>query len=96
MEMNPSGAKQPAHQCAELIHRHADNPILTAGDWPYVAHTVFNAGACQVGDETTLLVRVEDRRAQDSSNPCGSNRKVWQFSVIVRTISGETPSGMSA
>ena len=40
----------------ELFHRHADNPILTAQDWPYPAHTVFNAGACQVGDETVLLV----------------------------------------
>ena len=34
---------------AELFHRHPDNPILTARDWPYPAHTVFNAGACQVG-----------------------------------------------
>jgi predicted GH43/DUF377 family glycosyl hydrolase len=46
----------------ELFHRHPDNPILTAQDWPYPAHTVFNAGACQRGDETILLVRVEDRR----------------------------------
>jgi beta-1,4-mannooligosaccharide/beta-1,4-mannosyl-N-acetylglucosamine phosphorylase len=46
----------------ELFRRHAANPILTARDWPYPAHTVFNAGACQVGDETVLLVRVEDRR----------------------------------
>ena len=45
-----------------MFHRHAANPILTARDWPYPAHTVFNAGACQVGDETILLVRVEDRR----------------------------------
>ena len=45
-----------------MFHRHAGNPILTARDWPYPAHTVFNAGACQVGDETILLVRVEDRR----------------------------------
>jgi predicted GH43/DUF377 family glycosyl hydrolase len=36
--------------------------MLTARDWPYPAHTVFNAGACQVGEETVLLVRVEDRR----------------------------------
>ena len=46
----------------ELFHRYADNPILTADDWLYPAHTVFNAGACQVGEETVLLVRVEDRR----------------------------------
>jgi beta-1,4-mannooligosaccharide/beta-1,4-mannosyl-N-acetylglucosamine phosphorylase len=49
-------------QYLELFRRHADNPILTAEDWPYPAHTVFNSGACQVADETVLLVRVEDRR----------------------------------
>ena len=47
---------------ADLFKRHPRNPILTAKDWPYPAHTVFNAGACQVGNQTTLLVRVEDRR----------------------------------
>ena len=50
------------HLHQTLFHRHADNPILTAADWPYPAHTVFNAGACQIGDTTLLLVRVEDRR----------------------------------
>ena len=55
------GSNRP-DQPAELFHRHSANPILTARDWPYRAHTVFNAGACQVGDETILLVRVEDRR----------------------------------
>ena len=39
----------------ELFQRHFDNPILTAQDWPYPAHSVFNAGACRVGDETVLL-----------------------------------------
>jgi predicted GH43/DUF377 family glycosyl hydrolase len=39
------------------------NPILTAADWPYPAHTVFNAGATLLPDGTTLLLcRVEDRR----------------------------------
>lgn len=46
-----------------LFHRHSDNPILTAADWPYPAHTVFNAGATRLEDGTTLLLcRVEDRR----------------------------------
>ena len=40
---------QAGSQYAELFHRHGDNPILTARDWPYPAHTVFNAGACQLG-----------------------------------------------
>ncbi|NQV22928.1 MAG: glycosidase [Rhodopirellula sp.] len=47
---------------ADLFQRHPENPILTAEDWPYPAHTVFNAGVCQLNDETILLVRVEDRR----------------------------------
>ena len=46
-----------------LLHRHPGNPILTAADWPYPAHTVFNAGAARLADGTTLLLcRVEDRR----------------------------------
>jgi len=46
-----------------LFHRHPANPILTAANWPYPAHTVFNAGATRLQDGTTLLLcRVEDRR----------------------------------
>jgi predicted GH43/DUF377 family glycosyl hydrolase len=46
-----------------LFRRHDDNPILTATDWPYPAHSVFNAGATRLQDGTTLLLcRVEDRR----------------------------------
>lgn len=46
-----------------LFHRHPKNPILTAADWPYPAHTVFNPGATRLRDGTTLLLcRVEDRR----------------------------------
>lgn len=57
----PRESKVPS-MYAELFQRHPNNPILTARNWPYPAHTVFNAGACQVEDETVLLVRVEDRR----------------------------------
>ena len=35
---------KPPALYTELFHRHASNPILTAQDWPYPAHTVFNAG----------------------------------------------------
>jgi predicted GH43/DUF377 family glycosyl hydrolase len=46
-----------------LFHRHEGNPILTTANWPYPAHTVFNAGATKLADGTTLLLcRVEDRR----------------------------------
>ena len=48
---------------ANLFRRHPDNPILTAADWPYPVHTVFNPGATRLADGTTLLLcRVEDRR----------------------------------
>ena len=51
------------HRYETLFHRHDANPILKAADWPYPAHTVFNAGATRLRDGTTLLLcRVEDRR----------------------------------
>lgn len=57
-----------------LFHRHASNPILTALDWPYPAHTVFNAGATRLADGTTLLLaRVEDRRGH--SHLCAARSK---------------------
>ena len=46
-----------------LLTRHPKNPILTAADWPYPVHSVFNPGATLLQDGTTLLLcRVEDRR----------------------------------
>lgn len=48
---------------SQLFERHANNPILTAADWPYQINSVFNAGATLLPDGTTLLLcRVEDRR----------------------------------
>ncbi len=46
----------------ELFTRHSGNPIIEARDIPYQANSVFNAGATRIGDETLLLMRVEDRR----------------------------------
>ncbi len=47
----------------ELFRRYSGNPILTAGDWPYPANTIFNPGATRLqSGETLLLARVEDRR----------------------------------
>ena len=52
-----------SHTPGELFTRHANNPILTAADWPYPINSVFNAGATRLADGTTLLLcRVEDRR----------------------------------
>ena len=56
-----------------LFHR-AAGPILTARDWPYPAHTVFNPGATRLRDGTTLLLcRVEDRRGH--SHLCAARSK---------------------
>jgi len=50
-------------QPPEMFTRHKLNPILTAADWPYPVHSVFNPGATLLPDGTTLLLcRVEDRR----------------------------------
>ncbi len=46
----------------ELFSRHAANPILTAGQWPYPANAVMNPAAVTLDGETILLVRVEDLR----------------------------------
>ena len=43
---------------ADLFHRHADNPILTA---QRPTQPTVSRGR-QIKDETILLVRVEDRR----------------------------------
>ena len=57
-----------------LFHRSEKNPILTAADWPYPVHTVFNAGATLLPDGTTLLLcRVEDRRGH--SHLCAARSK---------------------
>jgi predicted GH43/DUF377 family glycosyl hydrolase len=46
-----------------LFVRHEKNPILTAADWPYPVHAVFNPGAIRLADGSTLLLcRAEDRR----------------------------------
>ena len=69
---------------AELFHRHPKNPILSAHDWPYAAHTVFNAGACQFNGETVLLVRVEDRRGHSHLTTARSTDGVGDWRISER------------
>ena len=45
----------------ELFRRYEGNPILRAADWPYTVNAVFNPGVARLGNETILLIRVEDR-----------------------------------
>src|SRR5437763_1151886 len=57
-----------------LFNRHEKNPILTASDWPYPVHTVFNGGVTLLDDGTTLILcRVEDRRG--ISHLCAARSK---------------------
>ena len=67
----------PVPASKPLLVRHLDNPILQASDWPYPAHTVFNAGATLLRDGTTLLLcRVEDRRGHSHLCAARSNNGV--------------------
>ena len=53
---------RPETGAGELFVRYPDNPIITSAALPYRANSVFNPGAGRVGDETVLLIRVEDLR----------------------------------
>lgn len=65
-----------------LFERHGANPILTTGNWPYPAHTVFNAGATILADGTTLLLcRVEDRRGHSHLTAARSKNGVDNWVV---------------
>ncbi len=47
---------------SDIFRRHPDNPIILVEQLPYRANSVFNPGAGRVGDDTLLLLRVEDLR----------------------------------
>lgn len=57
-----SKQKKDTNCYTELFQRSSHNPILTAKDWPYPAHSVFNPGATMFQGKVLLLARVEDRR----------------------------------
>ncbi len=54
--------KSSGNTYRELFVRNPNNPILTAEDWPYAVHSVFNPAATEFNGKTLLLARVEDRR----------------------------------
>jgi predicted GH43/DUF377 family glycosyl hydrolase len=66
---------------ATLFERSEANPILTAADVPYPANSVFNPGAARVGNETVLLVRVEDLRGISQLHVARSRDGItdWRF-----------------
>ena len=77
-----------------LFHRSEKNPILSAADWPYPVHTVFNAGASLLQDGTTLLLcRVEARRGP--SHLCAARSKDGVSGWVIDsapTLHGEAES----
>jgi predicted GH43/DUF377 family glycosyl hydrolase len=46
----------------ELLQRYPHNPIITVKDIPYKVSSVFNTGATLYGNETLLLLRIEERK----------------------------------
>jgi predicted GH43/DUF377 family glycosyl hydrolase len=65
-----------------LLRRSPKNPLLTASDWPYPVHSVFNAGATQLHDGTTLLLcRVEDHRGHSHLSAARSANGVDGFVI---------------
>jgi beta-1,4-mannooligosaccharide/beta-1,4-mannosyl-N-acetylglucosamine phosphorylase len=86
---------KPPGLYTDLFQRCPANPILTAQDWPYPAHTVFNAGACQKGDETILLVRVEDRRGHSHLSVARSNDGVSNWHIDSKPSFAPDPTNFS-
>src|SRR5687767_6219747 len=75
-----------------LFHRSEHNPILTAADWPYPVHSVFNAGATRLKDGSTLLLcRVEDRRGHSHLCAARSVNGVDKWAVDARPTLAADP-----
>jgi predicted GH43/DUF377 family glycosyl hydrolase len=77
----------------ELFTRYPGNPILTAKDMPYRANSVFNAGAVKLGDETLLLMRVEDRRGLSHLTVARSNDGLTEWRVDPQPTLPADPAG---
>ncbi len=43
----------------DILHRHSDNPVITAADIPFTCNTVFNGSAVKLDDTYHMLLRVE-------------------------------------
>ncbi len=65
----------------QVLRRADANPILTVAEVPYPANSVFNPGAARVGDETILLLRIEDLRGISHLHAARSGDGVsgWRF-----------------
>src|SRR6266542_1733945 len=80
----PGGPPAP-RPAPELLVRHPKNPILSASDWPYPVHAVFNPGAVALPNgQTLLLARVEDRSSCSHLTVARSDDGVsaWQIDSV--------------
>jgi predicted GH43/DUF377 family glycosyl hydrolase len=77
----------------ELFTRSGHNPLLTAADWPYPVNTVLNPAAAQVGDDTVLLCRVEDRRGISHLTVARSADGQTGWRVDPQPLIGPEPEG---
>jgi predicted GH43/DUF377 family glycosyl hydrolase len=79
-------------QHPQLFQRHALNPILTAADWPYPVHSVFNPAAVLLPDGTTLLLcRVEDRLGHSHLCAARSDNGVDRWRIDARPTLAADP-----
>lgn len=68
-----------------MFQRYEHNPILTAADWSYPIHSVFNPGATLLPDGTTLLLcRAEDRTGKSHLSVARSANGIdnWQIDAV--------------
>jgi predicted GH43/DUF377 family glycosyl hydrolase len=75
----------------QLFERHPSNPILTAGDVPYLVNSVFNAGATIVDGQTLLLLRVEDRSGLSHLTVARSQDGIGGWNVDARPTFAPNP-----
>jgi beta-1,4-mannooligosaccharide/beta-1,4-mannosyl-N-acetylglucosamine phosphorylase len=69
------------HQASELFTRSPHNPLLSVQELPFQAAAVLNPGAAQCGDETILLLRVEDVRGSSNIHVARSRDGVTNWRI---------------
>jgi predicted GH43/DUF377 family glycosyl hydrolase len=78
---------------ATLFTRSAANPIITAGDLPYPANSVFNPGAARLDGDTVLLLRVEDLRGLSHLTVARSTDGIHGWWIDHRPTFASDPGG---
>jgi len=79
----------------ELFVRHGANPIIRAKDLPYQANAVFNAAATRCGEDTLLLMRVEDRRGLSHLTAARSRNGITDWRIDARPTFPADPENYS-